>query len=216
VRRLLLTAAVFAVGAAFVAAQDKPRKDSPAAASTRKKLQTKVTVDYKDERLDDVVKDLKNQVENLSIWIDKEGGVSLNMTITYKATDQPLAEVLDTMFKKNDLGYLIGQQKDKRYDGWLIIKKGKFRGDEDTGKAAAKPAPAKPKETTKPQPEDKDKSKAEDSADKLEQEAARKLKFAKMFEADGLVDKAKEKYKEIVEKYPATQAAKEAEKLLKK
>jgi hypothetical protein len=212
VPRLLWTVAVLTMGAAAVVAQDKARKDSPAAASTRKKLQEiKVTVDYKDERLEDVLKELKNQAETVSFWPDKEGGVSLNQTFTYKATDKPLAEVLDELFKKNDLGYVIGQAKDKRYDGWIIIKKGKFRGDDEVSKG---PAKTKPKETTKPKEETKPKT--EDAADKVEQEAARKLKFAKMFEADGLVDKAREKYKEIIEKYPNTQAAKEAERLLKK
>jgi hypothetical protein len=213
---VLWTAAVLALSAAAVVAQDKARKDSPAAAATRKKLQEiKVTVDYKDERLEDVLKDLKNQAETVSFWPDKEGGVSLNQTFTYKATDKPLAEVLDELFKKNDLGYVIGQAKDKRYDGWIIVKKGKFRGDEEISKTPAKtPAKPNPKETTKPKEEAK--PKPEDSADKVEQEASRKLKFAKMFEADGLVDKAKEKYKEIIQKYPNTQAAKEAEKLLKK
>ena len=214
-RRLLWTAALFTLGVTAVGAQDKKPQDSPAAASTRKKLQAPVTVDYKDERLEDVVKDLKRQVENLSIWVDNAGGVSNNITITYKATDKPLAEVLNGMFEKNDLGYLIGQKKDNRYDGWLIIKKGKFRGDEVAGKPATGTSGKPAAKEDKPKADDT-KPKPEDSAEKLEKEAANKLKLAKRLDGDGLSDKAQERYKEIVKKYPTTQAAKEAEKLIKK
>jgi hypothetical protein len=203
-------------GLAFVAAlaaQEKG-KESPLVAKTRIKLRTPVTVDYKDERLADVLKDLKRQLdEKVSFWIDNAGGVSNNLTLTYQAKEKPLAEVLDEMFKKYDLGYVIGKPKDKRYEGWVIIKRGKHRGDEEDAKAAARPDKGKadakkPEEKSAPQPED--------AAAKLEQEAARKLKFAKMFEADGLKDRAKERYKEIVDKYPSTSAAKEAKKLLEK
>jgi len=216
VSRFLLISAVVGLMAASLFAQnkkptDKNPKDSPAAASTRKKLETKVTVDYKDELLKAAVEDLKRQVENLSIWIDNAGGVSNNTMITYKADDKPLAEVLDGMFKQNDLGYLIGQAKDKRYDGWLIIKKGKYRGDEEIPKTTVKEAP-KEKDKAKP-PEKKP---AEESGDKTEQEAAGKLKIAKKLQEEGVVDKAKERYQEIVKKYPKTEAAKEAQKLLEK
>jgi hypothetical protein len=216
VSRFLLTSAVVGLIAAALTAQDKKPtdkkpKDSPAAASTRKKLETKISVDYKDERLEDILKDLKAKVENLSIWTDNAGGVSNNTTITCKANDKPLAEVLDEMFKNNDLGYLIGQTKDKRYDGWLIIKKGKYRGDEEIPKTTAKDPP-KEKDKLKPP----DKKPPESAGDKSEQEAASKLKYAKKLQEEGVVDKAKERYQEIVKKYPKTEAAKEAQKLLDK
>lgn len=200
-----------------VPAQEKP-KDSPILAAARVKLETKVTVDYNEVRLQEIAEDLKKQVENLSIWLDNSGGVSNNMTFTYKAKDKMLAEVFDEMFAKTDLGYVIGQNKSKpnyRFTGWIIIKKGKFRGqleDEAT-------LPAKPPDKTPPKDKPKDKppeTKPEDKAQQLEQEASRKLKLAKMFAADGLIDKAKARYKEIVEKYPGTKAAKEAKELLNK
>jgi TolA-binding protein len=220
VRRLLWTGAIGLLVAASIIAQDKKpaekkTKDSPAAASTRKKLDTKISVDYKDERLEDIIKDLKSKVENLSIWPDNAGGVSNNITITYKADDKSLAEVLDEMFKSNDLGYLIGQTKDKRYDGWLLIKKGKFRGDEEIPKTTAKDPP-KDKEKDKDKAKPADKKPPEQTGDKTEQEAALKLKYAKKLQDDGIVDKAKERYQEIVKKFPKTEAAKEAQKLLEK
>jgi len=214
VHRLLVTAAVFALLVPTVGAQgtkkaSATKKDSAAAAATRKKLETKVTVDFNETPLLEVAKNLKEQVENLSIWLDNPGGVSNNIAITYKATDKPLKEVLDGMFQKNDLGYVIGQGEkgNERYDGWLLIKKGKFRGDATEPKTAAKPT------TTK---EDKTEPKPESKAEKAEKDAASKLRVAKKLAADGLTEKAKERYKEIVEKYPNTKAGKEAKELLEK
>jgi S1-C subfamily serine protease len=50
--------------------------------------------------------------------------------------------------------------------------------------------------------------------DKKEDEAASKLRIAKRLAADGLRDKARERYQEIVQKYPDTKAAKSAKELL--
>ncbi len=213
--RLLATAAVFALLVPAAGAQGTKKesttktKDSPAAAATRKKLDTKVTVDFKETRLEDATKEIKEQVENLSIWLDNAGGVSTNTPITYKATNKPLKEVLDGMFQKTDLGYVIGQGEkgNERYDGWLIIKKGKFRGDAVAPKTAAK-SKEPDKEKTEPKPESK--------AERAEKDAASKLRVAKKLAADGLTEKAKERYKEIVEKYPNTKAGKEAKQLLEK
>lgn len=49
-----------------------------------------------------------------------------------------------------------------------------------------------------------------------EEEAASKLKLAKLLERDGLVEKARTRYNEIAEKFPGTKAAEEAETLLAK
>jgi hypothetical protein len=50
--------------------------------------------------------------------------------------------------------------------------------------------------------------------DKKEDEAASKLRVAKRLAADGLKEKARERYQEIVQKYPETKAAKTAKELL--
>ncbi len=227
-RHLWIAAALVAVAVGPAVAQSK-KKDSPAVAAARKKLTTPVTVDYKETRLEEVMEDLKKQVENLSIKLDNAGGVSNNITVTYKATEKPLAEVLDGMFKRNDLGYVIGEKKGDakyRYRGWLIIKKGKYRGEPEdeaeggTAKAGSDEKPEKPakeKPAAKEKPEgDKGDSKPEENAETAEHAAARKLKLAKLLAADGLTDKAKARYQEIVKKYPDTKAAKEAKELLEK
>lgn len=130
-KRLMTLAGVLAVCVSFVQAADKakdPPKDTTKAAAARKLLKTKVTVEYKETRLGDVVDDLKEQIPKLGIRIDTKGGVSQNQTVTFKADDKPLDEVLDGMFKKNDLGYIIVSKQNDAYDGTLLIKKGKERG----------------------------------------------------------------------------------------
>jgi hypothetical protein len=131
-RRLVITAGLLAacLMCSFkLSAADE--KDSPKAAATRKLLKTKVSVDYKDTTLSDVIDDIKDQIKekskkNLFVLKDNKGGVSNNTKFTYKADNKPLDEVLDEMFKKNDLGYVVLTQG--TYDGALMIVKGKARG----------------------------------------------------------------------------------------
>ena len=212
-------------------------KDSPAAAATRKKLQAKISVDYKEAALKEVMEDLKQKVKDatdmeLSIQLDNAGGVSNNSKITFAAESQTVADVLDKMFKDNGLGYIVVSKEYKtykgRYDGWLLIVKGKERGypeGEGSGGAEEKgPAAkekAKPKEKQDKPVKDKEKSTAEKSketteepAEKQEREASRHLKYAKTYLLDGNKDKAIEKFKEIIKKYPKTKAAAEAKKSL--
>src|SRR6266481_2333783 len=87
-------------------------KDTPAAAATRKKLQAKISVDYKDVRLKEIMDDIKQKVNDatgtdLSIYMDNPGGVSNNSTLSYSAKDKTVAEILDGIFKNNDLGYVV-------------------------------------------------------------------------------------------------------------
>ncbi len=114
----------------FNAADDKPGSDdTPKAAAARKLLKTKVTVNFKETRLEDVIDEIKeDHVKGISIRLDTKGGVSRNQTITYKCADIPLEQALDEMFKKNGLGYVVISQKNNAYDGSILIKQGKERG----------------------------------------------------------------------------------------
>jgi hypothetical protein len=212
-------------------------KDTPAAAATRKKLQTKISVEYKDVSLKDIVEDIKQKVNDatgmeLSVYLDNPGGVSQNSTLSYSAKDKTVAEILDGMFKNNDLGYVVISKEYKtykaRYDGWLLIVKGKERGyPEEAGKEPAakekdkdkeKRSAEKPKEkpaNDKPAAEKKPENTADDP-DKAEGDARRQLKYAKTFIEDGKNDLAIKKCKEIIKKYPKTKAAEEAKKFLEK
>jgi hypothetical protein len=127
VRRLVAVAVIVCVGLANTPAADKD-DDTPAAAKTRKLLKEKVTVEFKDTRLEDVLDELKDQVKGLKMQLDTKGGVSRNMTVTYTGEKVTLEEALDQMFKKNDLGYIVISKKNNAYDGSIQIRKGKERG----------------------------------------------------------------------------------------
>ena len=209
-------------------------KDTPKAAETRKKLKQKVSVDFDKEPISGVVESLKSQVKGLGIKLDRAGGVTNNFTITFKADNKTLAEVFEGMFKKTDLGYIVVSKEGDAYDGSILIKKSKERGypageepDDATAKSKDKAGSDKSDKTaskTKPKADAKDKvddksankDKGEDDADKAEKDAARKLNLAKILLDDGKTAKAKERFEDIVAKYPKTKAAEEARELLKK
>lgn len=133
-RRVVLTASVFAVClAGFVSLSAADDKDTPKAANARKLLKTKVSLDYKDEPLKNIIDDIKDQIKDttkktLGVRLDSKGGVSGNTKFTVKANDKPLEEVFDEMFKKFDMGYYVISQRGNAYDGTLLIVKGKARG----------------------------------------------------------------------------------------
>jgi hypothetical protein len=127
VRYVTVIAALFCLALLSTYAVDKD-EDTPAAAKTRKLLKEKVTVMFKDARLEDVLDELKDQVKGLKMQLDTKGGVSRNQTINYSGTDVALEEALDQMFKKNDLGYIVISRRNNAYDGSIQIRKGKERG----------------------------------------------------------------------------------------
>jgi hypothetical protein len=208
VKRLVLTAVVVACWAGTV-----PAADTQNAANTRtKKLQVKITVDFDELFLKDCLEEIKKQIEdagagNLSWRYDL--GVSMNLRCTAKAKDKTVADVLDQMFKKVGLGYIVISKDKDRYDGWLFIKQGKERGY----KEGEEPKAAKDKEKEKDKAAPKEKT--ESSEDKLEQRAASRLSQAKQLAKDGKKAKAKEYCEEILKSYPKTKAAEGARALLK-
>jgi hypothetical protein len=128
-RILLSTAMLCCIVLASNAADDK-QEDTPKAAKTRKLLKTKIEVDFKDTRLEDAMDEIKEQVKGFRFLLDNKGGVSRNQPITYKAKDKTVAEVLDEMFKKPELGYIVISKKGTAYDGLVQVRKGKERGYE--------------------------------------------------------------------------------------
>jgi len=125
-RRLFAVAAIVCMVVLNAHAADD--EDTPAAAKTRKLLKEKVSVEFKDTRLEDAIDELKEQVKGLKVLLDTKGGVSRNQTITYEAKDVTLEEALDGMFKKNGLGYIVISKKADAYDGLVQIRQGKERG----------------------------------------------------------------------------------------
>jgi hypothetical protein len=143
VTRLFAVALLSLVGLGLVWAAEPGDDDTPKAAATRKKLQTKITVKFKDEPLKDCLDELK-EMANVSILYDSKGGVSGNVTINFEGKDVTLAEAFDGMFKKNGLGYYVRSGKNDAYDGSIWIKQGKERG-----------FPIKEEEKDKPKDKDK-------------------------------------------------------------
>lgn len=128
-RRMFALTLVCLVGVLGVQAADKD-DDTPAAAKTRKLLDKKITIKFKDTRLEDAIDELKDQeqLKGLKIIIDSKGGVSRNQTLTFDGKDVTLAEAFDKMFMKNGLGYIVISKKGNAYDGAIQIKQGKERG----------------------------------------------------------------------------------------
>jgi hypothetical protein len=111
-------------------AQEK-KTEPPIIAKTRKKLETKISVEFTDEKLKDVVSELEKEAE-VKFRLDTKGGVSGNMSFTYKAEDKTLKDILNEMFKGKGLGYVIHRKTNNndRYEGYIDIVQGDQRGDE--------------------------------------------------------------------------------------
>ncbi|MFM7150424.1 MAG: hypothetical protein ACKO23_11325 [Gemmataceae bacterium] len=114
--------------------EDKPA-DTPAAAKARKLLQTKMSVDFKDTRLEDAKDEIMEEVKGLKILLDAKGGVSRNRTITFKAKEASVEDIIEGICKKlGGLGYFVMSKKGNAYDGTVIIKVGDERGYEKAKK----------------------------------------------------------------------------------
>ena len=123
-----LAALVLAVHTAAVRAADDD--DTKEAAKTRKLLKTKISVDFKDTRLEDAMDEIKTEVKGFKFLLDAKGGVSRNQTVSYSAKDKTVEDILDEMLKKPDLGYIIISKKGNAYDGLIQVRKSKERGTE--------------------------------------------------------------------------------------
>lgn len=122
-RRLLAIVAV-AVCTAGVYAADE---DTPQAAATRKKLDTKVTFKFKEMSLSDALDEIK-EATNVTFIVDTKGGVSRNQKVNLDVKDVTLADALDKMLGKNGLGYIVVSGAKDAYNGSILIKQGKERG----------------------------------------------------------------------------------------
>lgn len=129
-RRMVALATIMMGTVWAVQAQETKVEDTPAAAKTRKLLKTKITVEFRDTRLEDALDEIKEQVKGLKTMLDTKGGVSRNQTITYRAKDKTVEEILDEMLKKPALGYIVISKKGNAYDGLVQIRKSDERGYE--------------------------------------------------------------------------------------
>lgn len=154
-RRLLAIASLLTIWCAVpgtAADKDDKPKDTEKAAATRKVLaETKISVDFKDDKISEVAEEIAKKIKEASkadvkIELDsKVSGVTRNAKCTYSAKDKPVKEILDEFCKKNGYGWLVvsgtysGGKKQpaypaKMWDGALIITKGEERGYPDPDK----------------------------------------------------------------------------------
>src|SRR5205823_12218184 len=119
-------------------------KDTRLAEFTRDRyLKVKVSGDFKNVSLRDILKEFAGQVrmdpefnhQVMWTYADAELGAK---TITYACTDKPLDKALDELCTKLKLGWFIIAQEDHPRDGWVRITAGSERG---YGSLADKPAP---------------------------------------------------------------------------
>jgi FimV-like protein len=206
--------------------------ESKKVAKTRMLLKTKVSFTWKDTQFGGegigVIHEIEEAVPGLKFHLDNKGGVNNNKPITYSCKDKPLDEVLDEILGKYGWGYYVKTVK-AADEGHITIhvgdERGYAKGEETKGDKPKADDKAKtddkPKDKPKAEEKPKDKPKAEDKPkeddpDKLEKDAARKLKLAKNLIEDGKIEGAREYLNEIKDKYKDTKAAVEAKELLDK
>lgn len=192
--------------------KEKAAAESKLVTGTREKLNSKITVDFKDTRLEDCLKEIEGMSE---VKFYYASGVSKNQAISYAAKDKPAKDVLDEVFKKQGLGYLFNKKAMDRQEGWIQIVQGDERGDEMKKESTPTKVPTK----TPPKPPAKADSapmKAEASGADDEKAASAKLRQAKSFLENGQPEDAKDYYEQVIKRYPKTKAAAEAKELLEK
>ena len=110
-------------------------QESTAAKTTRKKLQQKITVEFKEERTKDVIESVIGEIDKApKVRIDNASGVSNNTKLSYKAKDKTVEQVLNEICDKLDCGwYVVSNAANNKVDGSVVIRKstkGKERGYE--------------------------------------------------------------------------------------
>jgi hypothetical protein len=128
-RQLLSLAVLVACGLVSGYADEKKPADTPKAAKMRKLLKTKkISVEFKNTRLQEAMDEIKEEAKGFGYLLDRKGGVSVNLNITYSAKNKTIEQILDGMFKKNGLGYIVISKKGHTYDGMVQVRQGKERG----------------------------------------------------------------------------------------
>ncbi|MBP3958006.1 hypothetical protein J8F10_22350 [Gemmata sp. G18] len=172
---------------------EKDAKQTAAAELTRTKaLKVKVSIDAKNGRLGDVLKEFAAQADMRSdmlvMWAYGTG-FPYSQKVTYTCKDKPLETALDELLTKagGGLGYVIVSKEGDKHDGWVLLNTTGERGSETLTGAAAEEAAA-----------------------------AERLALAKKLLDDKKPDDAKTVLTLITKKYANTKVAAEAKQLLMK
>lgn len=127
----VMTALLVGVSCALFASA----QDSNSAKTTRKKLQQKISVEFKEERTKDVFDQVFGEMDKAPRFkIDNASGVSNNSKLSYKCKDKSVEKVLNELCDKLDCGwYVVSNAANNKVDGTVVIRKstkGKERGYE--------------------------------------------------------------------------------------
>ena len=176
------------------AAKAAPDKPTPAAELTRAKaLKAKMSVDFTNARLGDVLKEFAAQVDmraDMQLMWTYGPNFPFAQKVSYSCKDKPLEVALDELFKKlGTLGYIVVSKEGDKHDGWVLLT--------TTGERGAEVVLPKATEAE-------------------EADAAEKLGLAKKLIEGGKNDQAKTVLGYILKKYPTAKAATEAKELLAK
>jgi hypothetical protein len=171
-----------------------PDKPTPAAELTRSKaLKAKMSVDFTNARLGDVLKEFAAQVDmraDVQLLWTYGPNFPFAQKVSYGCKDKPLEVALDELFKKlGTLGYIVVSKDGDKHDGWVLLT--------TTGERGAEVVLPKATEAE-------------------EADAADKLGLAKKLIEGGKNEQAKTVLGYILKKYPTAKAAPEAKELLAK
>ena len=186
----------------------KKTEDSPLVKRTKQRLERKISVNFKDDMLKDVLEELG---ELAGVKFRRDPTIPGHKRMNYTAENQTVREILDKMFKPDGLGYIIhrAEKPNDRYEGWIFVVMGDQRGDPE--------APKKPTATKKHSKKTKPKTTKKKlfGRDLKERQARSKLKYAKFFIEEKEYKTARDYLEQILKRFPETEAAKEAKELLK-
>ncbi len=123
-RRMVKVWALVMLAAAVIA--PAVAQESPSAKATRKKLQQKISVEFKEVGTKAVLDDLKREMDKpVAFKIDNTSGVSNNAKLTYKADNKTVEQILNELSAKGEFGWFVKSDPKDRNDGFVIIRKHK-------------------------------------------------------------------------------------------
>ena len=178
------------------AAKGAGRPTDAAELTRAKSLKAKMTADFKDVRLGDVLKEFAAQVDMRAdtrlLWTYGKD-FPYAQKVTYACKDKPLEAALDELFKKvGTLGYVVVSKDGDRHDGWILLT--------TTGERGAEKGAEPPPKATEAE----------------EADAAEKLGLAKKLIEVNKTEQAKTVLAFVVKRYPGAKATAEATELLAK
>ena len=105
-------------------------QDTPAAKATRERVKKTVLeeVDWKDTMTREIFADIKRESgDKVTFYIDNPSGMSNNTRMTYKAKNVSIEKVLNDLADKNDFGWYVVSDKKDRKDGFIVLRKSKYK-----------------------------------------------------------------------------------------